>query len=228
MATGADLTFRISAELGEVRAALASLRQQIAGITQGASGFDAVNDQLRETPRAARDAEQAVKRTATEQERAARQAARAQQRVAAEAAQAQRNAELPAREPGQPHTQRRAHQPLRDKNRPDRRRGMGQAQRMRQPADQQRPRQHGRGKTQPMRDGPATEAQRHQNTHIPCRQRPLRRAQHHICAGADSVPFDQRKGDGDQHDTQRDAQELQHDQHRHVGAQQRGELTSGL
>jgi phage-related minor tail protein len=96
MATGADLTFRISAELGEVRAALASLRQQIAGITQGASGFDAVNDQLRETPRAARDAEQAVKRTATEQERAARQAARAQQRVAAEAAQAQRNAEREA------------------------------------------------------------------------------------------------------------------------------------
>lgn len=88
-----DLIFKVSAELGEVKAALANLRTEIqnAGKGSGAS-FAPLNDQLDRVVKKEREAATEAEATATAQERAARKAADAKAREAARAAAAERRA----------------------------------------------------------------------------------------------------------------------------------------
>jgi len=78
----ADLTFRIAAELGEVKAALADLKRQLAGAGTGTERtFSPVNEQIDKTAAKSRAAATEAEKLGRAQERAAQRAAAAQERA---------------------------------------------------------------------------------------------------------------------------------------------------
>lgn len=112
----ADLTFRIAAELGEVKAALAELRKQISGAGAGADkSFKPLNDELDKTAAKSRAAATEAEKLAAAQERAAQRAeaaqarqARAAEREAQRAARAQQQAAAQAERIAQREARRQA------------------------------------------------------------------------------------------------------------------------
>jgi len=77
----ADLSFKISADLADVKAALADLKAQIGSVGSGSSnGLAPINKQLDENAQKARAAAAAARGLATDQEREAKRAADAQER----------------------------------------------------------------------------------------------------------------------------------------------------
>lgn len=93
--TTPDLSFRISAEFGEIKAALAALSAEFkalktAGSADAAKAVAAVNKELTKTPDAAKEASSAAVRAAQEQAREARRAAQEQARIRADAAREER------------------------------------------------------------------------------------------------------------------------------------------
>jgi hypothetical protein len=124
----ADVTFRIAAELNEVKAALADLRRQLAGAGAGADkSFKPVNDELDKTAAKSRTAATEAEKLAAAQERAARRAqaaqeraARQQERDAQRAARAQEKAAQDAERVAQRTAQRQAQAQQRDAQRAQR------------------------------------------------------------------------------------------------------------
>jgi len=88
-----DLVFRIAADLGDLKAALADVRRQIAEASAGGGkAFTPVNQQLDENAAKARIAAREAEKLARAQETAAQRAARAQERAAQQAEAAQKRA----------------------------------------------------------------------------------------------------------------------------------------